>query len=163
MKKQRKTNRAGNKKQRKSNDNQPTDPGRRNAIRLARNGAIGLAALGGVGLLFVQNVRSSIHEHDLSRIGNGTPTIVQIHDPQCSLCMALQGETRKALKNFNDDELNYVIANIRTSEGSAFAARFGVSHVTLLLFDKHGGHKATLRGQKQSNELATAFRQMVRR
>lgn len=142
---------------------QPTDEGRRRFLRLARNTAIGLSASAGIGFLFVQNVRSSIREQDLSRVANGTPTIVQIHDPQCSLCRSLQSETREALDLFEEHELDYVVANIRTAEGSSFARRYAVPHVTLLLFDKRGKLTATLRGQRQSEELGLAFRQLVSR
>ena len=34
-------------------------------------------------------VEATIREGDLSQIGNGTPTVVQIHDPQCPRCVAL--------------------------------------------------------------------------
>lgn len=142
---------------------QPADHGRRRLLRRARNWAIGLSTVAGVGFLFVQNVRSSIHERDLSRIGNGTPTIVQIHDPQCALCRSLQRETRQALNQFEENELDYVVANIKTTEGSKFAIQYAVPHVTLLLFDKSGELKTTLRGQRQSEELGIAFRQLVRR
>lgn len=164
MKKQNKSNRASNKKSKRASVEGPSvDDGRRNLLRLARNGAIGLSAVGGIGFFFVQNVRSSIHEHDLTRVGNGTPTVVQIHDPQCSLCRALQSETRSALGEFGEDELDYVVADIRTDEGSVFARRYSVPHVTLLLFDKTGQLKATMRGQRQADELAMAFRRLLRR
>lgn len=102
-----------------------------------------------------------MHEHDLSRIGNGTPTVVQIHDPECSLCLALQRETRQALQQFDSDDINYVVANIRSADGRNLADQYRVPHVTLLLFDSEGVHKGTLRGQRQSEELAAAFRQIV--
>ncbi len=164
MKKHRNSNRHFKKKRRQTAEKkQPAAEGRRNFLRLARNGAIALAVVGGLGFLFVQNVRSSINEHDLSRIGNGTPTIVQIHDPQCSQCRSLQRETRDALSGFNDNDVDYVVANIRTNEGSRFAMKYSVPHVTLLLFDKNGQLRTTLRGQRQSDELRTAFRQFLRK
>ncbi|WP_419910678.1 hypothetical protein [Hoeflea sp.] len=141
----------------------PKAIGRRKFLGISRNGAIGLLAVGGIGFLLVQHVEGSMREHDLSRIGNGTPTVVQIHDPQCSRCLALQRQTRNALKQFDEGEIDYVIANIRSAEGRDFAARFGVQHVTLLLFDADGAHQGTLRGQRQSRELAVAFRRIAPR
>ncbi len=162
MKKRRDSNQPSRKKSKGTVDPQQwADEGRRRFLRLARNSAIGLSASAGIGFLFVQNVRSSIREQDLSRVGNGTPTIVQVHDPQCSLCRSLQRETRKALKQFEENELDYVVANIKTAEGSRFARRYAVPHVTLLLFDKRGELRATMRGQRQSEELGLAFRQLV--
>ncbi|MCY6380769.1 thioredoxin domain-containing protein [Hoeflea prorocentri] len=162
MKKHGNSNRSsrGKSKEQKKTGQTP-DKGRRNFLRLARNGAIGVVAVGGVGVFFVQNVRSSMHEHDLSRITNGKPTVVQIHDPQCTMCLALQKQARRALNQFDDNEIDYVVANIRTNEGRALADQYGVPHVTLLLFDEKGEHKSTLRGQRQSRELATAFRLLV--
>ena len=60
---------------------------------------------GGGGWYLVSEVRATIAEQDLSRIGNGIPAVVQIHDPQCPRCLALQRETRKAMSGFADDEL----------------------------------------------------------
>ncbi len=102
-----------------------------------------------------------MHEHDLSRVGNGRPTVVQIHDPQCSLCLALQTETRKALKMLDDDALDYVVANIRSEKGQTFANRYGVQHVTLLLFDGRGELQDVLQGQRGSYQLKAAFEDLL--
>lgn len=134
---------------------------RRDVLRTARNAAIGLFVVGGSGIVLARSISSTLEEHDLSRVENGTPTIVQIHDPQCSLCRALQRETRRALKHFDDGELDYVVANIRTQEGSQFAARHGVQHVTLLLFDSEGALRTVLRGQRHQSQLRAAFQRLV--
>ncbi len=145
----------------KANAEQGVDQGRRGLLRTARNSAIALAFVGGGGVLLVQNVRGAMREHDLSRINNGTPTIVQIHDPQCSMCLALQRETRTALSHFEDEELDYVVANIRTPEGRSFANRYGVQHVTLLLFDNEGELQQVLQGQRASATLRSAFQRLL--
>ena len=162
MKKHKRSTRAaGRKTKNQTTTAEPADKSRRRFFGTVRNGAIAVLAVGGGGLFFVQHVRSSMHEHDLSRIGNGTATVVQIHDPNCSMCLDLQRQTRKALKEFDDDEIDYVVANIRSAEGSQFAQQHRVQHVTLLLFDATGDLKATLRGQRRSAELAQAFRSIV--
>jgi len=126
-------------------------------------GVAGAAALGGAGLFGVRSVQATMAEHDLSKVGGGIPTIVQIHDPQCPTCTALQKQTRKALKRFGDDELLYLVANIRTAEGARFASRYGVPHVTLLLFDSRGELRGRLQGMRQANELGDAFARLARR
>ena len=162
MKKHKNSNRSQKHKAKSgSASSAPEDENRRKFLGLARNGAIGVLAVGGLGLFFVQHVRSSIREHDLSRVGNGTPTIVQVHDPECSLCLALQRETRQALQQFEGGQLDYVVANINSSDGRNFANRYGVPHVTLLLFDANGVHRGTLRGQRRSEELEMAFRNLM--
>lgn len=120
-------------------------------------GVIGLAGAAGVWWL-ADDVLASRAEEDLSRIGNGIPSIVQIHDPSCAMCAALQRETRAALGAFEDDALTYVVANIRTAEGRRFANQHGASHVTLLLFDGAGRHRRTITGVQSADALQTVFR-----
>lgn len=158
MKKQRKSNSTSNKNGKtQSAKKTPEDTGRRRFLGLSANAALGLAALAGGGFFVVQHVQGAIHEHDLSRVQNGTPTVVQVHDPQCPLCRALQHETRQALSRFDDGQIDYVIANIRSAEGQEFAEQYDVPHVTLLLFDAAGNHTGTIRGQQQSESLYNAF------
>jgi len=62
----------------------------------------GALVVGGGAAWFITDFRSKLAEGDLTRIGQGNPTIVQIHDPSCQLCNALQRETRTALKDCDD-------------------------------------------------------------
>lgn len=130
---------------------------RRSVLAMLRNGAIAAAVLGGSGWYVAAEVSATLDEHDLSAIGNGIPAIVQVHDPQCPLCRALQVETRRALRDFPDGALQYRIANITTASGSAFAGRYGVGHVTLLLFDGAGEMKRVIRGPSHRDLLRDAF------
>jgi len=125
-------------------------------------GAVGVVALGGAGVWGISHVQAINAEHDLGRLGQGVPVVVQVHDPQCPVCNALQDETRAALRDFDGQEVLYLIANIRTPEGTAFAARHGVPHVTLLLFDGAGGLRDTLRGPHEADALRPAFARLVR-
>lgn len=161
MKKQRKSTRPKDRKSRQNNTQQQVSAGRRNFLRLGRNIGIGAVLLGGTGYVFAQNFVSMRHEHDLTRVGNGRPTVVQIHDPQCSLCRSLQADTRKALDMFQDGELDYVVANIRTAKGKTFQNRYGVPHVTLLLFDGKGDLQEVLQGQRGAYELRNRFQALL--
>ena len=62
------------------------------ARKIARYTAVG----GIVGWYLVSEVDGAICEGDLTRIGNGVPTVVQILDLQCQQCVALQKEAREA-------------------------------------------------------------------
>lgn len=137
----------------------PPDPqeGRRAFLRHLRNGVIGAAVLGGGGFIAVGHVSALAAEHDLSQIGNGIPTIVQVHDPQCPLCRDLQRETRAALKAFDDDALQYLVANIQLDEGRAFARRHGVEHVTLVLLNGDGDRLGVIAGTTPRDTLRVAF------
>ena len=136
-----------------------TDQGhsRRSLWHLARNGAIGLAVLGGGGWLAVRRVQSHYALRDLSAIGNGTPTVVQIHDPTCPICTRLQKEMLQAAEAFDETTLQVRVANIDTTEGRALAARHGVAHATLLLFDGQGRVRQVLAGPNDSATLENAF------
>ncbi len=136
---------------------------RRGFISRFGNSALAIATVGGIGWYVVSEVRAGIEEADLSKIGNGIPTIVQIHDPQCPTCQTLQREARAALDQFDDGELQYLVANIRQDKGQRFASKHGVPHVTLLLFDGAGEHRQTLSGPNTAENLERAFRQHLGR
>lgn len=82
--------------------------------------------------------------HDLSVIGNGKPSLVQIHDPGCPTCRRLKNIVTNAVGN--DDRLQYRLADITTSEGKALQEKYGVPHVTLLFFNAEGKHMHTTQG-----------------
>jgi hypothetical protein len=135
---------------------------RREFFATLSNAALVTAATGGVGWYFIDEVCATTREHDLTRIGNGIPAVVQIHDPECSHCRALQSETRDALSNFKENELQYLVANIRLDKGRQLANTHGVGHVTLLLFDGKGNRRRILAGQNTSDFLVGAFRSHLR-
>lgn len=147
----------------KPSDSNNADQGRRKFLANVRSwGVLGLLAAGG-GWYLVDEVTATMAEHDLSKVGNGVPTIVQIHDPQCSRCVALQREARRAMDNFGDGELQYLVANIRSGEGQKFAAAHGVGHITLLLFDGKGTKQDTVTGNYSEDYLSDLFRSHVDR
>lgn len=149
------------KKQRKSKaqavSSEPAQPSRRDVMRLMQNGAIATAAVAGGGYWAFGSFRAYAAEHDLSRVGQGAPTIVQVHDPQCPTCTALQRETRRALKEFDGCGLTYLVADIKTEDGAAFARRYAVPHVTLLLFDGDSELRETVHGTQQAAHLSEVF------
>ncbi|MEL6800131.1 MAG: hypothetical protein AAFO80_09655 [Pseudomonadota bacterium] len=149
--------RAKARKVQKPQDVAPASGDRRKMLALIRNGAIGAVVLGGAGVFSVNAVRATISEQDLSKIGNGIPAIVQIHDPSCAMCTELQRETRKALRAFDDSEFTYLVANIHSEDGSALAARHRAQHVTLLLFDGEGQVRQVLEGVRPRDELQAHF------
>lgn len=100
---------------------------------------------------------AGIHETDLSRLGNGIPAIVQVHDPQCPSCRALQRQTRLALEEFEDGTFEYVVANLDSPEGRAFANRYQAGKVTLILFDGRGKMRNVIHGQRTKGALVDAF------
>ena len=141
----------------------PDDPDRRSFLSRAGNGIALGAAIGGGGWYMVHSFQATAREHDLSRIGNGVPTIVQIHDPNCSRCVALQRETRDAVCEIGEDKLQYLVANIQKAEGQQLATTHGVGNVTLLLFDGQGRRRDILSGNYDSLYLGEVFREHLAR
>ena len=136
---------------------------RRQFLETLGYAAVGVGIVGGGAWYFVSNVQAGIAERDLSRLGNGIPTVVQIHDPQCPLCRALQREAREAISEFEDGSIQFLVANIREPEGQQFAAAHGVGHITLVLFDGRGERRRILVGENKSDYLVSEFRHLVRR
>ncbi|MEM7240433.1 MAG: hypothetical protein AAF501_21740 [Pseudomonadota bacterium] len=136
---------------------QPKARSRRDVLRLAQTAGIGALVLGGIGYYSVTSVMATHAELDLSRVGQGTPTVVQIHDPQCRQCQMLQAEAREAMSAFDEADLTYLVANIRTASGRRLASQHGVGHVTLLLFDGRGELRDTIHGVTDSAILEAQF------
>ncbi len=155
MKKQRKPQKKKNKSQKPADQKKRT---RRDVMRLIPMGAAGAVVLGGGGYLAVGAVLAGAAEYDLSRVGNGKPSVVQVHDPQCPTCNALQRQARRALREFGECDLVYLVADIRTAAGTAFAQEHRVPHVTLLMFDGNGELQTVLRGMKTAEDLRVQFR-----
>lgn len=135
----------------------PQDESRRAFLSRSGKYAIGAVVLGGSAVFGVGAVRATAYEQDVGRVGQGVPTVVQIHDPNCPLCASLQKATRKALKGFDPSELDYVVANVKTDEGRAFANAHGQLHVTLMLMDPSGQPMRILNGQQDSQDLRRIF------
>ena len=72
----------------------------------------------------------------------------------------MQKETRRALARLEECAVVFLVANIATTEGAAFAARYGVPHVTLLLFDENGEHQRTLSGMQQRDQHDRGWQQV---
>ena len=134
---------------------------RRQVLRMIRYGALGAVAMGGAGYFGVGSFRAYAAEHDLSRVGQGNPVIVQIHDPQCAMCTELQRETRKALKCFDDEDVLYLVASIKTDAGARFAASMGLPHVTLVLMNGSGEVQEVLQGVRDRTQLKPHFQTLV--
>jgi hypothetical protein len=126
---------------------------RRDVLRWAKIGAVATPAILVGGYFGVSSVQATICEADLTKIGQGLPAVVQIHDPNCMMCLTLQKQTRAVLEGYDAEKFEYLVANKFTEEGAALANRYGVSHVTLLLFDSAGEMHQIVRGPIESGEL----------
>ena len=140
---------------------QTVDHDKRRTLGSMKYWAAGAAVVGGGGIWFVSDVQATMREHDLTRLGQGVPTIVQIHDPGCPRCTALQRVARAAVSDFDETELVFLVANINTEQGRALANAHGVGHVTLLLFDGEGRRRDIIQGPSTEARLFDAFQRHV--
>lgn len=123
----------------------------------------------GIGFAFVALISVTITvyskmrqvEYDLSVIGNGTATVVQIHDPNCQLCRRLKGNLDSVKGDFTDN-IQFKTANIASAKGRAFANKHRVPHVTLLFFNKKGQRVNTLQGVTPKDEIKQALDQLAK-
>lgn len=134
-----------------------SDISRRTLLSRFGKYGVGAAALLAGGAYFYGDMKETMAEEDLSRIGNGVPTIVQVHDPTCPTCRALQREARAAMEGFSDGELQYVVANLAKRDGQALAAQHGVGKITLLVFDRRGNRQEILSGPNTRERLERIF------
>ena len=136
---------------------------RRRFLTSLRNWGIASFAVGGTGWFVADGFAKTAQELDLTTIGNGIPAVVQIHDPECPKCLALQREARDAVCEIGEHQLQYKVANIRRPSGRKLANEHGVGHVTLLLMDGDGNRMMTLRGENTSGNLFYVFDRHVKK
>ena len=99
-------------------------------------------------------------EYDLSVIGNGKATVVQIHDPNCQLCRRLKSNLDSVKGRFKN-KIQFKTANIAGKKGRDFANSHQVPHVTLLFFDKKGNRVNTLQGVTPKKEIKNALEKLI--
>jgi len=155
MKKQNKKQKPTNRKA--TREKAPVQKERRSFLSIAGTIGVAAAVVGGVGFWGAQTVMASMAERDLTGLGQGTPAIVQVHDVQCAPCIALEKEVRRTLSDFDDEQLDYRIADLGTDAGVLFASRYGASHTTLLLFDGDGELTGRLNGIQDKETLVRTF------
>jgi len=148
---------AKNKRKAAQAAKQKPQQSRRSFLAMAPYVAAGAVAVAGLGYWGVTAVRADLAEQDTSIVGQGTPTVVQVHNTTCAPCIALQRETRAALSDMEAGAIHYRVANIGTEDGLAFATQHGASYTTLLLFDGDGNLTRRIQGETPRNMLRVAF------
>ncbi len=133
----------------------------RNWRKMLEKGFFTLAILVMVGFVYTVYSSAKATEQDLSVIGNGVPTVVQVHDPGCQLCRRLKKNLDSVASDFKPD-VQFKIANIRNEQGRQFAQTHDVPHVTLLFFDETGNRVETIQGVTPAADIRQALSALVR-
>ena len=129
---------------------------RTNWRRFIERSLFATAILAMVGVAMAAYHNNKQIEYDLSVIGNGTPTVVQIHDPSCQLCRRLNSNLNSVKGDFKAD-IQFKTANLASDEGRRFAQRHKVEHVTLMFFSKRGKRVNTIQGVTPADDIRVAL------
>ncbi len=89
---------------------------------------------------------------DLSLIGQGTPVLLIVHDDnilQSGETMAVMNEIR----NEYAEHLTFLVADIQTPDGKAFADRYGFMATALVFFSADGNKLQTLYSAQTAESL----------
>ncbi|MFC3852989.1 hypothetical protein ACFOSD_09125 [Salinispirillum marinum] len=97
---------------------------------------------------------------DVSVIGNGSPTVVQLYDQNCSTCRQLDRNAEAAVEQVST-ELQFRVLNLNTVSGRQFAQRYQGGQTTLLYFDRTGRHVNTITGVQSTDFLVNSFQQLL--
>lgn len=98
---------------------------------------------------------------DTSLIGQGTNVLLVVHDSN-----TLQsGETMAAMNEIRDDyagRLEFIVADIKTPEGKAFADKHGLQPTALVFFSATGENLQTLYSPQTGESLRQELRKIFR-
>ena len=133
-----------------------------NWLRLLKKTGITFAVVGVIFLSFYSYSQKLKNEHDLSVVGNGVPTVVQIHDPNCQLCNQLKANLKQVKSDYKG-EIQFKSANINTQKGRVFANKHRVARVTLLFFDSRGNQVNVIQGVTPTEDIRLALNALASR
>lgn len=130
---------------------------RRRDRRMLLKGGIALAIaapLAAIGIL--QYERRAAVRYDLSVIGNGQPTVVQVFDFGCAECRQLR-DNLAAVQGEFEGQVQFRKADRGTPDGAVLALRHNAGHVTLLMFGPDGQLRNTLTGVQDPATIRAAI------
>ncbi len=99
---------------------------------------------------------------DLSLIGKGNNVAVLVHDQGMMGSEQLMRVVND-LRSQYEPQTTFIVADINTPSGRAFANAHGTQSGTLLLFGPRGDKLATLYGPQDQAKLRDSFDQLFRR
>jgi len=93
---------------------------------------------------------------DLSKIGQGLPVVVLMHDKNSVKSLALM-ELLNKIRSDYAGKIEFLAVDIDSQEGQVFSRRQAVGAITLLLFDAHGVRRAVLDQSADENLLRSVL------
>ncbi len=117
---------------------------------------IALAMLGVLWLAVANLPRG--YSRDLTQIGKGRNVVVQVHDHNLVGSIDLM-ETLNKVRPEYADAVEFVVADLLTPEGQAFATSHDASSVTLVFFAPDGTQRGSIKGAQDVNALRNSLNQ----
>jgi len=98
------------------------------------------------------------YSRDLTQIGKGKNVVVQVHDHNLVGSIDLM-ETLNKVRPEYAANVEFVVADLLTPEGQAFATNHNVSSVTLVFFAPDGTQRGVVKGAQDINTLRSSLDQ----
>ena len=95
---------------------------------------------------------------DLTVIGQGSPTLVQVHDETCPSCRQLLSSVKSVINEL--PQLEFRMADLKSPEGVKFSNRHQVAKVTLVYFDSRGKKQDVVSGLQTKDEVRSFLERM---
>ncbi|MDX9740620.1 MAG: hypothetical protein RBT81_05530 [Gammaproteobacteria bacterium] len=93
---------------------------------------------------------------DLSRIGQGRPAVVLVHDKEAVASLELMTMLNE-LRGDYEDRMEFLATDVATDEGRSFAQSQGVGSSLLVLFDGAGSRVAIIDGIRDPGILRSTL------
>jgi hypothetical protein len=113
-----------------------------------------------LGVLFVGLLPRG-YDTDLTRVGNGQPAAVLVHDPQYVASVELMEQLNRVRGDF-EPPLQFLVADVNVPLGQRFAEAHGAQFATLLLFDATGRRVGAYGNTASTEELRRWLSQVQR-
>jgi len=156
MAKQRKKSKASN----HHSNQKTTRKAKTNWRRFFERSFYTLAVLAMVAVVMGAYHKNKQIEYDLSVVGNGTATVVQVQDPDCALCRRLKNNLDSVKGDFKSN-VQFKTANLVQESGQRFSLRHNVQHVTLVFFNSRGQRVNTLEGVTPAADIRLALQALT--
>jgi hypothetical protein len=130
---------------------------RRRDRRMILRGGVALLVLAPLATLgVIRYQRGAAELRDLSVIGNGQPTVVQVYDYGSRPCRQLRSNVSAVEGEFKP-RVQFRLADRSTPDGAILATRHSVGQTTLLMFGADGQLRQTLAGVQDVETIRSAI------
>ena len=96
---------------------------------------------------------------DLSKLGQGLPAVVLVHDKNSMGSLELMSLLNKVRPDYTD-KLEFIVVNINSKEGKIFREQQNIDGIVLVLFSHKGIKRGTLTNRKDEAGLRSELNKL---